>query len=43
MLYYLDGLRHDYRKENEDLRKDVARLSAIVRQYEKRYGKLSRF
>ncbi len=40
MKYYIEGLRYYYRKENEELRKNLAAMTVMVREYEKKFGKL---
>jgi hypothetical protein len=40
LKYYVEELAYNYRQENEELRKKVPRLLAIIHQYEEKYGKL---
>jgi uncharacterized iron-regulated protein len=40
LQYYVEEIAHNYRQENEELRKKVPLLSAIIQVYEKKYGKL---
>jgi hypothetical protein len=38
--YFSDGLKHNYRQENTDLYMKLATLTNVVKEYEKKFGKL---